>query len=247
MELGIIVTVGILALALGIVLGRYAWPSAHGVDPTVLTKAQMEAAQLGQECSSLRSRTTQLEAESKTATADVKTAAEEIARLSERAENLSKQLEEQSTLNLTLEDQRHKAASDVAQLKEREIALNEKINTLTRQLGEQQKQLTTEFENIANRILKANASELSEGSQKTIASILNPLRERIQEFQQKMESTYQAETRDVLSLKEQIKVMVETSHSIGSQADGLAKALRGDSQMRGRSSALTKSDPLPLS
>jgi DNA recombination protein RmuC len=49
-----------------------------------------------------------------------------------------------------------------------------------------------------------------------------------------MESTYETEAREVLSLKEQIKLIVETSHAIGTQADGLAKALRGDSQLLGR-------------
>ena len=49
-----------------------------------------------------------------------------------------------------------------------------------------------------------------------------------------METTYTAENREVLSLKEQIKLILETSHTIGNQADGLAKALRGDSQLLGR-------------
>ena len=102
------------------------------------------------------------------------------------------------------------------------------------QLAEQQKQLTTEFENIANRILKANVTDLSESSQKALAVILDPLRERIRDFQQKVETTYEAESRDVLALKEQIKLVLETSHAVGDQADGLAKALRGDSQLLGR-------------
>ena len=49
-----------------------------------------------------------------------------------------------------------------------------------------------------------------------------------------MESTYEAESRDVVSLREQIRWMAEASHKVGSQADGLARALRGDSQLLGR-------------
>jgi DNA recombination protein RmuC len=75
---------------------------------------------------------------------------------------------------------------------------------------------------------------LSESSQKNLAAIIDPLRERLQDFQKKVETTYDTETREMLSLKEQIKLMVETSHAIGNQADGLAKALRGDSQLLGR-------------
>jgi DNA recombination protein RmuC len=126
------------------------------------------------------------------------------------------------------------AAAEVARLRERESALSEKITAQAAQLTDTQKQLTTEFENIANRILKANASDLSDSSQKALASVLDPLRERIQDFQNKVESAYASEAREVLSLKEQIKLIVETSHAIGTQADGLAKALRGDSQLLGR-------------
>src|ERR1700730_12768694 len=136
----------------------------------------------------------------------------------------------------------HKAASieaktavvEVARLQERENALSEKLTAQAAQRADLQTQLTNEFENIANRILKANASELSESSHRAVAAILEPLRERLHDFQSKIETTYASEAREILSLKEQIKLIVETSHAIGTQADGLAKALRGDSQLLGR-------------
>jgi len=65
------------------------------------------------------------------------------------------------------------------------------------QRADLQTQLTTEFENIANRILKANASELSENSQKAVAAILEPLRERLHDFQSKIETTYESEAREI--------------------------------------------------
>ena len=64
--------------------------------------------------------------------------------------------------------------------------------------------------------------------------MLDPLRERIDDFRQRVEATYEAETREVLSLKEQIKLVTETSQAVGAKADGLAQALRGDSQLLGR-------------
>ena len=169
------------------------------------------------------------------------TAVAELARVQERATGLARQLDEQIVaLNATCGERDAAAAeaktgaADIARLRERETALTEKVAAQAAQLADQQKLLTTEFENIANRILKANATELSESSQKALNAILDPLRERIQDFQKKVETTYDSETREVLSLKEQIKLVVETSNAIGQQADGLAKALRGDSQLLGR-------------
>ena len=78
-------------------------------------------------------------------------------------------------------------------------------------------------------MLKVDAIELSENSQKAPTVILGPLRERIQDFQRKVETTHEAESQPLLLLQQQIKSIVDTSNSIGNQADGLAKALRGDS------------------
>lgn len=151
----------------------------------------------------------------------------EAARLGERAVLLEAQLEEQNEKRLSAEAEAKAAAAEAARLRQREADLSS-------QLAELQTRLTGEFENIANRILKARSSELSERSQQELTALLEPLRQRIQDFQNRVETTYQSETREVLSLKEQIKLLVETSHAIGSQADGLAKALRGQSQLRGR-------------
>jgi DNA anti-recombination protein RmuC len=48
-----------------------------------------------------------------------------------------------------------------------------------------------------------------------LSAILEPLRQKIQDFQTKVETTYTAENREVLSLKEQIKLILETSNTIG--------------------------------
>lgn len=241
MEVPILISIAVLAAALGIALGRYLWPAIRGGDPNALAKAQEAVARFDQECITLRSRSDQLDADRRAAGTEAKKAGEEVARLTERVAGLTEQIKELTKQNSALDTQRNgsanelkTAAADIARLTERENALTQTIETQTVQLAEQQKQLTAEFENIANRILKANATELSENSQKALASILDPLRERIQDFQKKVETTYEAENREVLSLKEQIKLIVETSHAIGNQADGLAKSLRGDSQLLGR-------------
>ncbi|HEV2336938.1 MAG TPA: DNA recombination protein RmuC [Stellaceae bacterium] len=195
----------------GLALGRYAWPAIRSDQAAALTSAQIEAA-----------------------------------RLSERTAGLERQIDEQAGLARSLEAQRvaaeaeaKAAGAEVARLSQRESDLSAKIADQATQLAEMQKQLTSEFENIANRILRAKAVELSEGSQKELGAILDPLRERIQDLQKKVETTYDAEIREVLSLKEQIKIVLDTSNAVGSQADGLAKALRGDSQVLGRWGEIT--------
>jgi DNA recombination protein RmuC len=158
----------------------------------------------------------------------------EVARLTEECRALRTRADQLDADHRAALSEAKAAAAEVARLTEREKALSDRIATQAAQLADTQKQLTAEFENIASRILRANACELSESSHKALAAVLDPLRERIRDFQSRIESTYATEAREVLSLKEQIKLIVETSQAIGSQADGLAKALRGDSQRLGR-------------
>ena len=241
MDTPVLIAIAVLAAALGVVLGRYVWPAVRAHERDALAAAQTEVGRLNQDGIALRSRADQLDADHKAAADRARMAGEEVARLTERVAGLTKQADDQTNQATTLRSQREAAATEakaavaeIARLTEREISLSDKVQTLATQLADQQKQLTAEFENIANRILKANATELSSSSQKELSAILEPLRQKIQDFQTKVESTYTAENREVLSLKEQIKLILETSNTIGNQADGLAKALRGEPQALGR-------------
>src|SRR5215471_7288268 len=124
--------------------------------------------------------------------------------------------------------------SELAGASERQAALTRTLSERDEQLKGLQEQLKTEFENIATKILTAASSQLSEKSQETLVAILDPLKTKIFEFQQKVESTHLADTAQRSALAEQIKQIASTNQSIGLQAENLANALKGDSQLRGR-------------
>jgi DNA recombination protein RmuC len=241
----LVASVGAFGL-LGFLLGRFVWPQKSGVSSEELTRVRDEATRYQHEAQAQRSRAEELTSTCAAASKQAQSSGEEVARLSERVGSLSKQIESQTLLLQSLEVEKgaltaesNRAGQQIATLTEREKALAQQIQAQAKQLQELQQQLKTEFENIANRILKATTAELSESSRKALATTLDPFRERLQELQKKVETTYESETREVLSLKEHIKLVVDTSHAIGTQADGLAKALRGDSQRLGRWGELT--------
>jgi DNA recombination protein RmuC len=117
----------------------------------------------------------------------------EAARLNEECRALRIHVDQLETAYKAASIEAQTAVVEVARLQERENALSDKIAAQAAQRADLQTQLTTEFENIANRILKANASELSETSQRAVAAILEPLRERLHDFQSKIETTYASE------------------------------------------------------
>ena len=65
--------------------------------------------------------------------------------------------------------------------------LKEQLTVQKSEVEELQKKLTVEFENIANKILKERAAELSASSEKNIGAILNPLGDKIADFKKQVE------------------------------------------------------------
>lgn len=112
-------------------------------------------------------------------------------------------------------------------------SLLEKLNTQKAEMEELQKKFSTEFENIATRILKNQSQEFTEANLKNIGNVLNPLKEKISEFEKKVSEAYDKELRDKVSLREEVKKLYELNSKISEEANNLTKALKGDSKKQG--------------
>lgn len=111
--------------------------------------------------------------------------------------------------------------------------LREKLQSQKQEMEELQKKFTTEFENIANRILKRNSAEFTETNQKNINDILSPLKEKIHLFEKKVEETYEKGLKDQTDLKAELKKLHDLNLKISDEANNLTKALKGDVKKQG--------------
>ncbi len=111
--------------------------------------------------------------------------------------------------------------------------LKEKLDSQKAELEDIQKKFTTEFENIAHKILKNNSQEFTQVNQKNINEILNPLKDKIQLFEKKVEDTYQKGIKDQTDLKAEIKKLYDLNSRISQEANNLTKALKSDSKKQG--------------
>ncbi|HNW96813.1 MAG TPA: DNA recombination protein RmuC [Bacteroidales bacterium] len=111
--------------------------------------------------------------------------------------------------------------------------LLEKLNTQKAEMDELQKKFSTEFENIANKILKTHSQEFTQTNLKNIGEILTPLKEKIGDFEKKVNEAYDKELRDKYSLREEVKKLYELNSKISNEANNLTKALKGDSKKQG--------------
>lgn len=112
-------------------------------------------------------------------------------------------------------------------------SLREKLDTQKAELEEIQKKFTTEFENIASKILKKNSEEFTLANQKNMGEVLSPLKEKILLFEKKVEDTYQKGLKDQTDLRAELKKLYELNHRISEEASNLTKALKGDVKKQG--------------
>jgi len=114
--------------------------------------------------------------------------------------------------------------------KEKECELLKNSKNESEKLHEQMK---IQFENTANRIINEEGKKIAEMNEQKIGVILNPLKEKLGEFQKKVEDVYNNETREKASLMEAIKHINDTNRQMMLSADNLTRALKGDTKKQG--------------
>jgi len=111
--------------------------------------------------------------------------------------------------------------------------LREKLDAQKIEMEELQKKFATEFENIANKILKQNTKEFTETSHKNMGEMLNPLKEKIQGFEKKVDDTYKQGLKDQTDLRAELKKLYDLNSRISEEANNLTRALKSDSKKQG--------------
>ncbi|MDC0957344.1 DNA recombination protein RmuC [Flavobacteriaceae bacterium] len=110
----------------------------------------------------------------------------------------------------------------------------EKIN-LTREaeLEKRQEQLRKDFEILATKILDEKSEKFTLQNKENIKQILNPLQDKIQLFEKKVEDTQIRSVKMHSALEEQLKGLKDLNQQMTKEATNLTKALKGDSKMQG--------------
>lgn len=93
--------------------------------------------------------------------------------------------------------------------------------------------LTQQFRLLAADILKENSKTFSEGSQKELGSLLNPLRDQIKEFREKVEQAQSDSKTGVAKLEGLIGNLGSLNQQLAEEAKGLSTALRGSAKAQG--------------
>jgi DNA recombination protein RmuC len=153
-----------------------------------------------------------------------------------RADKLRDMDGEINALRKELDGEREKVLSLTGSLRERDTEFNHLKKRLEEQKAEVeqlQEQFRIQFKNLANEILEEKSKRFTEQNKINIGDILNPLRDRIQEFEKKVEQVNKESIDRNAALKEQIVGLKELNQQITKEAENLTKALKGESKTRG--------------
>ena len=147
------------------------------------------------------------------------------------------ELKEQiSHLKIDIEAERTKLAEANKSLEQSRTffkAQDDKLKEQRQQIEDLQLKLTKDFENIANKILTENSSKFTEQNKTNLDGILNPLRERIKDFEEKVDKAYKSESAERNTLKGSIEELMKLNKQISEEANNLTNALKGDTKKQG--------------
>jgi len=115
-----------------------------------------------------------------------------------------------------------------------------KLDLLEKQIKQDEEKLKglmeimqTQFENLSQKIFHEKSSQFKKDSKEQIENTLSPLREQIKLFQEKAEKYYGEGSKEMFSLKNEIKNLVQNSQQISEDARSLTKALKGSVKAQG--------------
>ncbi len=144
--------------------------------------------------------------------------------------------EDKLSLLSDLEKERNKSeklTSENSALKSDFTNLQTKLSEQKDEIENLQEKFAKEFENLANRIFDEKGNKFTEQNKEKLNEILNPLKEKISDFEKKVEETNKESIRGHASLREQLQMLKEMNQQITQEAKNLTTALKGQSKTQG--------------
>ena len=118
-------------------------------------------------------------------------------------------------------------------LEQRLIGQQNQYEAQLKLLQDAKKTLSTEFENLANRIFEDKQAKFSVQNKEALEVTLSPLRRDIGDFRKQVESAYDKENADRNKLVGQLSELQKQTMQVSADAVSLANALRGDNKAQG--------------
>ena len=156
-----------------------------------------------------------------------------LGKLEERNSLLTTNLEETSR---QLDNERltsRKAENELARLNADHQNLQTRFNENKSEIEQLQEKFKTEFQNIANQLLEDKSRKFTEQNRQNMDEILKPLKDRLKDFETKVDNTHKESLEKNAGLIQQILHLKELNIQMSDEARNLTRALKGDTKAQG--------------
>ncbi|MFI5160345.1 MAG: DNA recombination protein RmuC [Sphingobacteriales bacterium] len=133
----------------------------------------------------------------------------------------------------TLNQELHTEKGRIVKAEEAFKAQRERLAEQEKSIQEIQQKFQLEFQNVANKLLDEKSQKFVETNRTNLDILLNPLKENIKAFEEKVDKVYNMEAAERNTLKGVISQLMELNKLISNEAQNLTKALKGDSKKQG--------------
>jgi len=156
-----------------------------------------------------------------------------ISTLQNTIANLEKHLEACQYQSNTLQEQYLQISKELAASEAHSHYLEEKITEQGQSVEQIQRQLTIHFKNLAHELLEEKSKNFSDHSQRQMEQLLTPLSEKIKGFAQQVTQYNQESLERNVALRTELKQLHDLNLKITKEAEGLTKALKGNTKLQG--------------
>jgi DNA recombination protein RmuC len=153
---------------------------------------------------------------------------------------IEERVQQQILLTSELKKEKQELVIDKEELIARLSKAESKNDFLEEKLLQQKEELNKigesfkfEFKNLAQNILEEKTQKFTEVNEQKMKAILDPLKNDLGIFKQKVEETYDKESKERFSLGKEIERLVIMTQQVSTDANNLTTALKGNNKMQG--------------
>lgn len=164
---------------------------------------------------------------------------EETLEKDEKSISIDRYNDLQNHLN-TIQQEKNNAEIEVIRLNtelskwtERHEQMELRLKEQKGELGQLQEKFKNDFKVLAQEILEKTGHTFKEQNKEQIGTILAPFKEKLENFEKKVEETYEKGKAETISLKSEVKMLSEQSAKLSKDAENLTNALKSDVKTQG--------------
>jgi DNA recombination protein RmuC len=135
--------------------------------------------------------------------------------------------------SINLQERIIKLNAENARLQAEQSAVSQRLQEQKDEVEQLRERFNKEFRLIANELLEEKSKKFADANKENLDGILKPLREKLNEFEQKVELTHKDSIQFNAALRQQILDLKDLNLQMTKEANNLTKALKGDSKAQG--------------